>query len=131
MRVFLDTNVLVSAFGTRGVCADLFRLVADDHELVISEKVLEEFQRILPQQFDATREETRTAMAILQSFEIVKTPAHAPDIMVRDPDDALILAAAIEAKADVLVTGDKDLLDVAGKSPVRIVNPRGFFELVE
>lgn len=40
MRVALDTNVLVSAIGTRGLCADLMRLVLRDHELVVGEQVL-------------------------------------------------------------------------------------------
>ncbi len=37
MKVFLDTNVLVSAFTTRGLSADLFRLVVAEHELLTGE----------------------------------------------------------------------------------------------
>ena len=43
MRVFFDTNVLVSAFLTRGLCADLLRLVLTEHTLVTSEGVLANF----------------------------------------------------------------------------------------
>lgn len=58
MKVFLDTNVIVSAFGTRGLCADLIRLVIARHELTVSEVVLEEVKiricdityRLLPSQ---------------------------------------------------------------------------------
>jgi len=47
VRVFLDTNVLVSAFATRGVCADLVRFVLAEHTLVTSEVVLRELRRVL------------------------------------------------------------------------------------
>ena len=47
MRVFLDTNVLVSAFATRGLSADLFELVLNQHELVTGSKVLEELGNAL------------------------------------------------------------------------------------
>jgi predicted nucleic acid-binding protein len=45
-----------------------------------------------------------------------------------DADDQLIIAAAIQGEAEVLVTGDRDLLDVAAKVPISIVAPRGFSE---
>ena len=42
MKVFLDTNVLIAAFATRGLCADMFCLAATDHELLIGAAVLVE-----------------------------------------------------------------------------------------
>ena len=47
VRVALDTNVLVSAVATRGLCADLFNLVLAEHELIVGETVLTELKRIL------------------------------------------------------------------------------------
>ena len=47
MRVFLDTNVLVSAFATRGMCADVLRVVLAEHTLITSEVVLRELSRVL------------------------------------------------------------------------------------
>jgi len=49
---------------------------------------------------------------------------------VRDADDARILAEAVAGGADVVVTGDRDLLDLADRSPLRIVTPRVFWELL-
>jgi predicted nucleic acid-binding protein len=51
MRVLLDTNVIVSAVTTRGLCADVFRTVLADHELVSCPKILQEIKRILQQKF--------------------------------------------------------------------------------
>ena len=47
MKVDLDTNVLVSAFGTRGICADILTVVLAEHELVVGEAVLSELSRVL------------------------------------------------------------------------------------
>mgnify|MGYP002814035003 CR=1 FL=1 len=47
MRVFLDTNVLVSAFATRGMCADVLRVVLAEHTLITREVVLRELSRVL------------------------------------------------------------------------------------
>jgi uncharacterized protein len=48
VKVFPDTNVLASAFGTRGLCADVVRLILGEHELVTGEVVLEELRGVLP-----------------------------------------------------------------------------------
>lgn len=53
MKVFLDTNVLVSAFMARGLCADLFRYVLAEHEVLTGEVNLVEFRRILRHKFVA------------------------------------------------------------------------------
>jgi predicted nucleic acid-binding protein len=47
VKVFLDTNVLVSGFATRGLCADVIRLVLAEHELVPWEVVLNELKQVL------------------------------------------------------------------------------------
>lgn len=129
MKVFLDTNVLASALVASGTCAELFRLVLKDHELITSDRVLMELERVLPK-LGATAKETAKAIAILRQHRVEKTPRTAPAIRLRDKDDLWILAAAVEARADVLVTGDKDLLDIAAKSPLKIVSPRGFLEML-
>jgi len=51
---------------------------------------------------------------------------------VRDEDDQWVLASALDAKADVLVTGDKDILDVTEEaSGLTITDPRGFWNLAK
>jgi predicted nucleic acid-binding protein len=47
LRVFLDTNVLVSSFTTRGICADVVTVVVAEHQLVLGETVLVELTRVL------------------------------------------------------------------------------------
>jgi predicted nucleic acid-binding protein len=59
---------------------------------------------------------------------VVARPSAPISLPIRDPDDGWILASAIAGKADMLVTGDQDLLDIAGASPVPIMDPRGCWE---
>ena len=49
MKVFLDTNVLVSAFASRGICADILELVLLEHDLLTGENVLRELGKALRQ----------------------------------------------------------------------------------
>ena len=54
MKVFLDTNVLVAAFATRGLCADVMRVVLAEHQLITGEVVLSELRRALGRRDQAT-----------------------------------------------------------------------------
>ena len=125
MRIFLDTNVLVSAYTARGISADLVRFILAEHELLTGEFNIEELRRVLRDQFHASPEQVGTVESELRAQTVVPRPEHPSAIPVRDPDDRWVLASAIAAGADLLVTGDRDLLDVAEQSPVPIVDPRG------
>ena len=132
MRVFLDTNVLVSGFATRGLCADVIRLVLAEHELVIGEVVLRELERVLTRKIELPAETIQEIIAFIEQQTVQPTPKTVSPIPVRDEDDRWILAAALTAKAEVLVTGDKDLLDVADRvSALTITDPRGFWTLAK
>ncbi len=128
MKVFLDTNVLVSAYTARGICADLLRYILADHELLTGEVNLVELRRVLRDRFRASPELTAVVEAELRDATIVPKPATPSSLPVSDPDDRWVLASAIEGHADLLVTGDQDLLAVASQSPLIIVDPRGCWE---
>jgi putative PIN family toxin of toxin-antitoxin system len=128
VRIFLDTNVLASAVGSRGLCADLLRYVLAEHDLVIGQSVLDELRRVLQEKFRLPRDRVDEVEELLRSHEIVPRPESPERVRVRDPDDAWILANARAAGADVLITGDGDLLAVAASLPFRILTPRAFWE---
>ncbi|HET7292731.1 MAG TPA: putative toxin-antitoxin system toxin component, PIN family [Vicinamibacteria bacterium] len=131
MRVFLDTNVLVAAFATRGLCADLLRMVLAEHELLSSTTVCEELTRTLIEKVrvpDATAREIAAFVRASASFP--DTLGGPPPVAIRDPDDAVILSEALVLRADVLVTGDKDLLEAGEVPGISILDPRGFWQLV-
>ena len=64
----------------------------------------------------------------LRDQTIIPKPLHPAALPVRDPDDRWVLASAIAGQADLLVTGDKDLLDVADQLLLPIVTPRECWE---
>lgn len=130
MRVFLDTNVLVSAFATRGLSSDVVHLVLAEHELVTGEINLSELRRVLRDRIGLPPGEVRAVEELIRGQTVVPRPEQAPEIEIRDPDDRWVLASAIAGAADILVTGDKDLLSVAQQFAIPIVNPRGFWERV-
>ena len=130
MRVFLDTNVLVSAFATRGLCADVVRHVLTEHTLVTGEVVLDELRRVLRTRLRLPARRIEDIERFLREQEVVGKPGKPSVLKVRDPDDAWVLATAEAAKVDVLVTNDRDLLDIANEAPLDIVDPRGFWDLL-
>lgn len=127
MRIFLDTNVLVSAVATRGLCADVLQAVLARHELILGEAVLEELQRVLPEKFKLPHEITQELVALLRLEATVIGEAPPLGVAVRDPKDLPVLEQAVAGKADFLVTGDLDLLGIAAV-PVVVVSPRGLWE---
>ena len=130
MRVFLDTNVLVSAFASRGVCADVLRVVLAEHTLVTGDVVLRELGRVLRARIGLPPGIVREIDEFLREYEVVPKPATRAAVPRRDPDDQWVVASAVGGRADVLVTGDRDLLDIATDAPIKIVGPRGFWDLV-
>ena len=130
MRVFLDTNVLAAAFTTRGLCADVVRYVLAEHRLITGDVVLDELRDVLANRFKLPSSTTKDILDLLRSQEVIAKPKTTTSIPIRDPDDAWILASATEGRCDVLVTGDRDLLDIADAAPLPILSPRGFWEFV-
>lgn len=128
MRIFLDTNVLVSAYTARGICADLMRHILAEHELLTGEVNIAELRRVLRDRFRASAALSDSVEAELRDQVVVPKPLKPSLLPVRDPDDRWVLASAVAGKADLLVTGDQDLLEVAAQAPVAIVNPRGCWE---
>ena len=130
MRVFLDTNVLVSAFATRGLCADVLRHILAEHDLITGEVVIIELRRVLRDRINVSAPVVTAIEQLLRDQIVVPKPSEPHPLPIRDPDDRWVLASAVAGKADVIVTGDSDLLEVASQSPIPIVDPRGFWTMV-
>ena len=129
MKVFLDTNVLVSAFATRGLCADLYRHVMVEQELVVGEVVLTELRRILRERLKVPAQDVAKIEASLREHTVVPRPQQHLAIGLKDSDDEWVVASAVAGGADILVTGDAELLAQASP-PVRITNPRGLWDMI-
>ena len=125
MKVFPDTNVLAAAIATRGLCSELLEIIIHDHELLTCQAVLDELDRVLA-------EKLRLPPPVVAGFRslveadgtIIKPPPEIPPIRIQDASDIPILACAIAGKADVFVTGDRELLELRKVDGLAVVSPR-------
>ena len=124
MRVFLDTNVLVSALATRGLCADLYERLLTEHEIVIGEPVVLEVLDILQRKFRAGTELLLKVEAELRMLQIIPAQQTAPDLPIVDKEDPWIIACALQANVDYFVTGDNELLGLEMIDGLPIISPR-------
>jgi putative PIN family toxin of toxin-antitoxin system len=128
VRVAFDTNVLVSAVATRGLCADVFNLVLAEHELIVGETVIAELKRVLRQKMRVPREAIEEFEALLRQEGSAAGKTKALPVAIRDKSDVPVLSEAVAGNAEVLVTGDRGLLETAGALPLQLLTPRGLWE---
>ena len=129
MRIYLDTNVVVSAVATRGLCADVLQVIMAEHDLVVGETMLSELRRILPQKLGVPKEIVEETEGFLRRQGTVVAAKAPASIMGLDPADATVVAEAVAGKADLLVTGDRGLLAAPGL-PITTISPRELWDRV-
>ena len=128
-RVVLDTNVLISgALSTTSTPASALEKAINDGQLLASTATLRELiERLLSTKFDAyVSREKRDALlvrlvALIEMVEIVETVQAS-----RDPKDDKFLDIAVNGRADVIVTGDKDLLVLNPYRGITILTPADY-----
>jgi len=135
VRAVFDTNVLVSAFATEGLCARLLvRANRREFILYIAPVIFEEFESALEKKIGLTPEEIREARLLLEEAARPVDPAKRNIRVVgicRDESDHAILEAAVACRAEFIVTGDRDLLGLKEFRKIRILTPRDFELLFE
>ena len=131
MRVFLDTNVLVSAFATRGLCADLLELVLLQHELVVSRSMLRELERALRLKVKLPARDAVAISEFLSDQAAQLLESSQPAAVPIDADDAVVLGDAADGHAEVFVTGDAKVLAIGRYGDLEIVSPRAFWEVLQ
>jgi putative PIN family toxin of toxin-antitoxin system len=136
MRAVFDTNVLVSYLLThRPPVATLIdrHLAQEDFVLVTAQELLEELDRVLRypklQRYCTDSERTRFVALLMALGEVVELPESIPRIC-RDPDDDRVIACAVAGKADVIVTGDHDLLALERVGRILIWSPTQLMEML-
>ena len=138
MRLVLDTNTVLSALLWRGTPYRLLETIRNQHpslQLYSSPVLLEELTDVIARPAFSKRLSAigKTVRAVLADYvEIVDLaePIEVPRI-VRDPDDDHVLACALAAKADLIVSGDKDLLDLNAFQNIQILAPAEALRTIE
>jgi uncharacterized protein len=128
MIAVFDTNVLLAAIITEGICSKLLhRARIGEFSLVSCPFIMKELRRILSKKFRLSQEELALAMEPINEAisQVIEHNLNISDVC-RDADDDNIIACAVAARADYLVTGDSDLLEIKSYKDTKIITPRDF-----
>ncbi|MBE0691403.1 MAG: putative toxin-antitoxin system toxin component, PIN family [Anaerolineae bacterium] len=136
MRVVLDTNIIVSGLFWRGQPGFVLRAATEQKfRLLLSETLIAELLDVLSREkFKMQRQSLgMSAEQIVADLRVVAEvvhPADVPSSAVRDVKDAMVIACAIGGNAEVIVSGDQDLLSLGTYARITIVDARGFLAIL-
>lgn len=128
MKVFLDTNFLIAAFVSHGACKELFEHCITTHTVFTSRFILKEFEEKLTRKLKFPSQVVADAVGYLKSTLKVINAKPLTASVCRDPDDDSVLAGAIAAEADCIVTGDDDLLVLGSYERIAIIKAKDFWQ---
>lgn len=130
MRVVFDTNIFISAFvfpGGQAEQAILKVLEGNDH-LLISKDIIDEVLTVLARKFNRNAEAlAHTAVFLSEIAEMVKPSVKIK--VLKEPPDNRILECAVYGRADIIVTGDKEMLNLKHYQGVKILSLREYLRL--
>jgi putative PIN family toxin of toxin-antitoxin system len=135
-RLVLDTNIVISALLWGGMPSQFIgAATAGDIELFTSEVLLAELQDVLGRPHLAKRlahHDATVQQALAQYGELVQCvqPRTVPRVVPSDADDDHVIAAAVAAKADLIVSGDHHLLSLGAHQDIAILTARQALERI-
>jgi putative PIN family toxin of toxin-antitoxin system len=128
MKAILDTNVLISAYVFPGGTPEaVYRLALEGRlEIGTSRTQLAEFGRVLGQKFGWIPDRVDAAVAQMARIAAVIEPTEVVQVIGADPADDRVLEAARAFGADMIVSGDRHLLDLGTWSEIEVLSPAEF-----
>ena len=136
MRVLIDTNVFLAAIlCPNGVAAEAYRLAfCDGNSVLVCDYVIEELKRVVHRKSSGKYDSQLTTFisGLMLAADAVLVPEEPVEgeVELRDPNDQPILRGALVSEADIILSGDKDLLE-AGIPYPPVLTPRQFIDLLE
>lgn len=131
MKVFIDTNILISAFlNSNSISAKAYMKAVENYETWVCQKNIGELEYVVRNKFpqyvsklDSYKEN------LLKAVNLIETPTKEirGEDKIRDINDRPIFRAAISVDVDIILTGDKDFLEAGIKWPM-IMSPAEFLE---
>src|SRR4030043_1104647 len=127
MRAVLDTNVIIAAFAAHGLCSEVFEVCLTSHTIVISKHILSEIERVLIKKIHLPRNITASIIDYLRDVAELFEQKVIEDSACRDIEDRKIIGTAVSGNAQLIITGDDDLLTLKKFMKIDIVTPREFW----
>jgi putative PIN family toxin of toxin-antitoxin system len=130
VKVVFDTNILVSALVFPGGRAEvaLLRIIDEHDQLLVSKPILGELLGVLARKFSRDAEELARTAVLVSELAITVRPRHKLRVVKDDPDNR-VLECVLAGRADAVVSGDKDLLELREFRGVRILSLRQYLGL--
>lgn len=132
-RVVLDTNIFVSALISDGKPRKLLKMgISNEFSIVASEPLLKELVTVFRRpKFETSEDEIREiVLALIRTCEIVAVKSRF-DVVREDKKDNMIVNTAVDGKADVVVSGDKHLLELKNFRGIRIMSVDDMLEILQ
>ncbi|WP_461064779.1 putative toxin-antitoxin system toxin component, PIN family [Spirosoma horti] len=127
--VVFDTNVLLSAFIFKKFSGEVYQYCTERYLLYTSEWMLTELSRKLEsKKFKLPLTLQKLILEQVSKDARLVIPTNDLPINSRDPDDNNVLQVALFVKANFIITGDRDLLDLKEVGGVTIINPSDFYQ---
>ncbi len=129
MRVVFDTNIYISALVIRRSLAEkaILKIIEGKDTLLISKDILDELLSTLARKFSRDVDElSRVAVILTEMSEVIKTGSRLK--VFKDDPDNRILECAADGRADLIVTGDKEMLRLKDYKDIKIISLRSYVE---
>jgi len=125
----VDTNIIISAIlYPQSIISKILKHIVSYNKLILSHYTIDEIHKVFKKKFPHQINEMEKFLGELPYEIFIITEINKAKFpKIRDIDDMPILANAIESKADILITGDKDFDGIVIKKP-KILKPRMYFE---
>lgn len=131
MSIVFDTNVLVAAFTSIGLCHQAYEYALARTDIVTARRLLDELHNTLTGKMKIDRSLADEILAELANELEIVEPVPLLKSICRDEDDDWVLATALAGHSDIIVTGDKDLLVLKQFQGIKILSPRQFVEWMD
>jgi len=129
VRLFFDTNVIISAIVSRGLSFDVIKDSVYKHEGFYTDYLLKETRKVLSSKFPLSDETVKGAVSLIKKYFTKGKTSYKVDKICRDPEDNQILADVAANEIDILITGDKDLLVLKNYKTTKIILPVDYWKL--
>ena len=129
MRAVADTNVYISALNFGGTAEEVLALArAHVIELFVSPSILAEVEGVLLRKFHWSAKRVQQATGLIREFAQLVRPQEAIHVITDDEPDNRILECALEAQADVVISGDRHLRQLTTFRGMPILTPGEFLQ---
>src|SRR4030067_3004248 len=130
MRAVRDANVIIAAFAAHGLCSEVFEVCLTSHTIVISEHILSEVERGLIRKIYLPKKITASIIDYLRDIAEMFEPQPIEGSPCRDIEDRKIIGTAVSGHAQLIITGDDDLLTLKKFRKINTVTPSEFWSLL-